>query len=80
MPMSTTIAFVLLLSSIFTGVLPHKSEDIINGPLITSKIKNNRTILVGPSEEFKTVQAAIDAVPKDNSDWIIVHVRAGIYR
>ncbi|THU45573.1 hypothetical protein C4D60_Mb02t19410 [Musa balbisiana] len=82
MPMSTRIASVLLLllCSMFAGVLPRKSKDIIDGPLITSKIKTNRTILVGPSEEFKTVQAAIDAVPIDNSDWIIVHVRSGIYR
>ncbi|CAL9205905.1 unnamed protein product [Musa hybrid cultivar] len=84
MPMSTRIASVLLLllllSSMFAGVLPHKSKDIIDGPLITSKIKTNRTILVGPSEEFKTVQAAVDAVPMGNSDWIIVHCRSGIYR
>ena len=83
MPMSPRIASVLLLlllSSMFAGVLPHKSKDIIDGPLITSKIKTNRTILVGPSEEFKTVQAAIDAVPMGNSDWIIVHCRSGIYR
>ncbi|KAK1317574.1 putative pectinesterase 67 [Acorus calamus] len=57
-------------------------EKVIDSPHLTSKIGTNRTILVGLSgkEDFKSVQAAIDSVPDGNSDWIIIHVRAGVYR
>ncbi|XP_008781333.2 probable pectinesterase 67 [Phoenix dactylifera] len=72
--------FILSLSSILGGAISVKSTDIIQGPLLTSKIATNRTILVGPKEEFQSVQAAIDAVPDGNSQWIIIHLRAGIYR
>nr|XP_010921450.1 probable pectinesterase 67 [Elaeis guineensis] len=73
--------FILLsLSSILVGAIAGKSKDIIDGPLLTSKIATNRTILVGAKEEFKSVQAAINAVPDGNSQWIIIHIRAGIYR
>ncbi|XP_042453750.1 probable pectinesterase 67 isoform X1 [Zingiber officinale] len=78
-----TIAFLSLSlsSSTFPIVAGHKkSHDRINAPLLTSKIAANRSIIVGPSEEFKTVQAAIDAVPEGNKEWIVVHLRAGIYR
>uniref|UniRef100_A0A0D9VT91 pectinesterase n=1 Tax=Leersia perrieri TaxID=77586 RepID=A0A0D9VT91_9ORYZ len=57
-----------------------KSDDIVNGPLLTSKINAKRTLIVGPEDEFKTVQSAIDAVPVGNTEWVIVHLRSGIYR
>jgi microcompartment protein CcmK/EutM len=60
--------------------LAKKSDDIVNGPLLTEKIKAKRTLIVGPDEEFKTVQSAIDAVPAGNSEWVIVHLRSGVYR
>ncbi|XP_062211029.1 probable pectinesterase 67 [Phragmites australis] len=59
--------------------LAKKSDDIVNGPLLTEKIKAKRTLIVGPDEEFKTVQSAIDAVPAGNSEWVIVHLRSGVY-
>ncbi|OAY81760.1 putative pectinesterase 67 [Ananas comosus] len=83
-PLSTLFVAILLLSissSIFTDALVDgKRKDIVDAPLLTSKIGANRTVLVGPAEEYRTVQAAIDAVPEGNSDWIIVHLRAGVYR
>lgn len=72
--------YLLSLSSILGGAIAGKSKDIIDGRLLSSKIATNLTILVGPEEEFKSVQAAINAVPDGNSRWIIVHLRAGIYR
>ncbi|KAL5218273.1 hypothetical protein ABZP36_018957 [Zizania latifolia] len=57
-----------------------KSDDIVNGPLLTSKLNAKRTLIVGPEDEFKTVQAAIDAVPVGNAEWVIVHLRSGVYR
>jgi hypothetical protein len=60
--------------------LAKKSDDIVNGPLLTEKIKAKRTLIVGPDEEFKTVQSAIDTVPAGNSEWVIVHLRSGVYR
>ncbi|TVU00627.1 hypothetical protein EJB05_53927, partial [Eragrostis curvula] len=59
--------------------LAKKSDDIVNGPLLTEKLKAKRTLIVGPDEEFKTVQAAIDAVPAGNSEWVIVHLRSGVH-
>ncbi|TVU47298.1 hypothetical protein EJB05_06893, partial [Eragrostis curvula] len=59
--------------------LSKKSDDIVNGPLLTEKLKAKRTLIVGPDEEFKTVQAAIDAVPAGNSEWVIVHLRSGVH-
>lgn len=60
--------------------LAKKSDDIVNGPLLTDKLKANRTLIVGPDEEFKTVQSAVDAVPAGNTEWIIVHLRSGVHR
>ncbi|ONK67598.1 uncharacterized protein A4U43_C05F1750 [Asparagus officinalis] len=79
--------FVLSLSSTFeivsAGVHKKKDltkKDLIDAPLLDSKIKTNRTILVGPKERIKSIQDAIDRVPKGNSEWTIIHLRAGIYR
>ncbi|TKW14770.1 hypothetical protein SEVIR_5G188500v4 [Setaria viridis] len=60
--------------------LAKKSDDIVNGPLLTEKLKAKRTLIVGPDEEFKTVQSAIDAVPAGNTEWIIVHLRSGVHK
>jgi hypothetical protein len=60
--------------------LAKKSDDIVNGPLLTDKLKAKRTLIVGPDEEFKTVQSAIDAVPAGNTEWIIVHLRSGVHK
>lgn len=58
------------------------TPSVIDSKLLSSKIETNRTILVGTSgkEDFTSVQAAIDHVPVGNSDWVIIHVRAGNYR
>jgi microcompartment protein CcmK/EutM len=60
--------------------LAKKCDDIVNRPLLTEKIKAKCTLIVGPDEEFKTVQSAIDAVPAGNSEWVIVHLRSGVHR
>ncbi|XP_044354370.1 probable pectinesterase 67 [Triticum aestivum] len=59
--------------------LAKKSDDVVNGPLLTSKLNAKRTLIVGPNDEFKTIQSAIDAVPDGNSEWVVVHLRAGVY-
>ncbi|VAH86465.1 unnamed protein product [Triticum turgidum subsp. durum] len=59
--------------------LAKKSDDVVNGPLLTSKLNAKRTLIVGPNDEFKTIQSAIDAVPNGNSEWVVVHLRAGVY-
>ncbi|KAF3532234.1 hypothetical protein DY000_02042683 [Brassica cretica] len=50
-------------------------------PLLTEKIATNRSIIVDieGKGDYTSVQKAIDAVPVGNSNWIIVHVRKGIY-
>ncbi|KAL6970774.1 putative pectinesterase 67 [Sarracenia purpurea var. burkii] len=58
-------------------------KSVINSPFLTQKIGANRSVIVdvnGNGGDFKSVQAAIDSVPQGNSDWIIIHVRKGIYR
>ncbi|KAE8771524.1 putative pectinesterase 67 [Hordeum vulgare] len=75
-------AAVLLLSLSLCDAhnkLAKKSNDAVNGPLLTSKINAKRTLIVGPNDEFKTIQSAIDAVPAGNSEWVIVHLRSGVY-
>ncbi|KAM7256733.1 hypothetical protein ACFE04_012474 [Oxalis oulophora] len=59
-----------------------ESEITIDAPLLTEKIASNRTIKVdiNGNGEFKSIQEAINAVPKGNSQWVIIHIRKGIYR
>ncbi|KAK9086277.1 hypothetical protein Syun_028671 [Stephania yunnanensis] len=58
------------------------AEILIDSPLLTQKIGTNRTIIVDikGDGDFKSVQAAVDAVPEGNSHWVIIHVRKGVYR
>ncbi|CAI9118887.1 OLC1v1020514C1 [Oldenlandia corymbosa var. corymbosa] len=56
---------------------------VIDSQLLTEKIVANQTIRVnvnGEGSDFKSIQAAIDSVPEGNSNWIIIHVRKGIYK
>uniref|UniRef100_A0A1D1Y5C0 Pectinesterase n=1 Tax=Anthurium amnicola TaxID=1678845 RepID=A0A1D1Y5C0_9ARAE len=75
------LAVAVFCASTTAGASPDKKVTI-DAPLLTSKLRTNRTILVGPSgkEDFTSVQAAVDSVPDGNSGWIIIHVRAGVYR
>ncbi|KAK9287880.1 hypothetical protein L1049_016322 [Liquidambar formosana] len=58
------------------------AETVIDSPLLTDKIGTNYTIKVdiNGDGDFTSVQAAIDSVPEGNSEWIIIHVRKGVYR
>uniref|UniRef100_A0A5B7C9V8 Pectinesterase n=1 Tax=Davidia involucrata TaxID=16924 RepID=A0A5B7C9V8_DAVIN len=58
------------------------AKSVIDSPLLTNKIGTNRTIIVDfdGKGNFKSIQAAIDSVPEGNSNWIIIHVRKGVYR
>ncbi|KAL2341662.1 hypothetical protein Fmac_009602 [Flemingia macrophylla] len=60
----------------------YDAQTVSDSPLLTEKLGINRTIKVdiNGNGEFKSVQAAIDSIPEDNSNWVIVHVRKGIYR
>ncbi|XP_022979848.1 probable pectinesterase 67 [Cucurbita maxima] len=75
------IAFALLISSPI-GSYGFTAQNVINSPLLTKKIATNRTIKVdiNGNGEFTSIQAAVDAVPEGNSQWMIIHVRKGIYR
>ncbi|KAJ1699240.1 hypothetical protein LUZ63_007752 [Rhynchospora breviuscula] len=55
-------------------------KPLIDAKVLNSKIQAKHVYKVGPEEDYKTVQAAIDAVPEGNSEWVVVHVRAGTYR
>ncbi|PON64943.1 Pectinesterase, Tyr active site [Parasponia andersonii] len=75
------ISFVITVSfSIVVHGLDAKA--VIDSPLLTKKIGTNRTIKVdlNGNGEFKSVQAAIDSVPEGNSQWIIIHLRKGVFR
>ncbi|RDX79873.1 putative pectinesterase 67, partial [Mucuna pruriens] len=57
-------------------------QTVADSPMLTERLEINRTIKVdiNGNGEFKSIQAAIDSIPEGNSNWVIVHVRKGIYR
>ncbi|KVH99766.1 Pectinesterase, active site-containing protein [Cynara cardunculus var. scolymus] len=63
------------------GVLTLKPTRV-DATLLTSKIGSNRTIIVDihGSEDFMSVQDAIDSIPLGNPNWVIIHVKEGVYR
>ncbi|KAF6176280.1 hypothetical protein GIB67_023571 [Kingdonia uniflora] len=75
------VAFVL---SSFVLNVSHglDAKQVIDSPLITSKIGTNRTIKVdiNGDGDFTSVQAAVDSVLPGNNHWVIIHVRKGVYR
>ncbi|KAK9665144.1 hypothetical protein RND81_14G093300 [Saponaria officinalis] len=60
---------------------PHH-KNVIDSQVLTEKIATNHTIVVdiNGNGDFKSIQAAIDSVPEGNTNWVIIHVRKGIYR
>ncbi|KAL4560185.1 hypothetical protein LXL04_032334 [Taraxacum kok-saghyz] len=63
------------------GILRLRPEGV-DVSFLTSKIKPNRTFIVdinGP-ENYRSIQGAINSVPVDNQDWVVIHVKKGIYR
>ncbi|ERM97506.1 hypothetical protein AMTR_s00123p00050980 [Amborella trichopoda] len=79
---------VLLLAVLVAGNcgFPAKGDSekkrVIDSPLLSSKIPSSHTIKVDldGDGDFKSVQEAVDSVPEGNSDWVTIHVRAGVYR
>ncbi|OVA13605.1 Pectinesterase [Macleaya cordata] len=87
MPSSSTVIIfvataVVLAASISNVAYGLTAQHVIDSPLLTEKIGTNRTIKVdiNGKGDFTSVQAAIDSVPVGNSQWIIIHVRKGVYR
>lgn len=81
-PCSYAVGLVLFLSLCLILVVDSTShkKPLIDAKVLNSKINVNQTYKVGAEEEYKSVQAAIDAVPEGNSQWVVVHVKAGTYR
>ncbi|ONM41830.1 putative pectinesterase 67 [Zea mays] len=61
------LTFLLAAAAVLTTVpgvalakskLAKKSDDVVNGPLLTEKIQAKKTLIVGPDEEFKTAAAS----------------------
>ncbi|KAJ4850349.1 putative pectinesterase 67 [Turnera subulata] len=77
------LAIILVIAITFPGhVCGLSAETIINSPLLTQKIGSNRTIKVdiNGDGDYSSIQAAVNAVPDGNSQWVIIHLRKGIYR
>lgn len=79
------ILFIFLfLFNIFEPCFAHYRDhkDLIDAPLLTSKLSTNRTIIVSQKgkDHFTSIQDAINSVSDDNSKWIIIHLRPGVYR
>ncbi|XP_039128448.1 probable pectinesterase 67 [Dioscorea cayenensis subsp. rotundata] len=79
------ILFIFLfLFNIFEPCFAHYRDhkDLIDAPLLTSKLSTNRTIIVSQQgkDHFTSIQDAINSVSDDNSKWIIIHLRPGVYR
>ncbi|KAH7844175.1 hypothetical protein Vadar_025171 [Vaccinium darrowii] len=66
----------------FSKTTKSAKPGVFDAPLLTQKIGANRSIVVdvNGNGEFKSIQDAVNSVPKGNSGWIIIHVRKGIYR
>ncbi|XP_058083251.1 probable pectinesterase 67 [Magnolia sinica] len=83
-PFLFLVAILAVVSISIPNAVEGWSEDeiLIDSPLLTSKIGTNRTVIVDLSgkEQFTSVQAAVDSIPEGNAEWIIVHVRKGVYR
>lgn len=77
---SGRLVLFLSLCSIFLVDSTETKKPLIDAKFLNSKIDTKQTYKVGPNEEYKSVQAAIDAVPEGNSQWVVVHVKAGTYR
>ncbi|EEF39358.1 probable pectinesterase 67 [Ricinus communis] len=92
MPLSSVSPLVLFLKAAilaavvaisFSGnAYALSAQTVIDSPLLTQKIGTNRTIKVdiNGKGDFTSIQEAINAVPQNNSKWIIIHVRKGVYR
>lgn len=81
----STFTMKILISILFFVpycALAIDAKTVIDSPMLTQKIGTNRTIKVdiNGNGEFKSVQAAIDSIPEGNSNWVIVHIRKGVYR
>ncbi|XP_024536181.1 probable pectinesterase 67 [Selaginella moellendorffii] len=56
----------------------HAEDDL--HPALVNANERKIDVYVGPSSDFKTIQAAIDAVPLENKRRYIIHVASGVYR
>ncbi|XP_073111186.1 putative pectinesterase 10 [Elaeis guineensis] len=68
------LAFSLFFLVVFVSVTLHVHE--VNGAANISKTIN---VNLDGTGDFKTIQEAINSVPTNNSQWIRVHVSAGVY-
>lgn len=76
------VAFAFTFITLLDVVHGSSDQSVIDANLLTEKIGTNRTIVVDldGQGDFDSIQAAIDSVPNGNSNWIIIHLRKGIYR
>ncbi|KAL1226368.1 putative pectinesterase 67 [Cardamine amara subsp. amara] len=78
-----TLVVISIWGSDASAIQEMKVQDTkFDAPLLTEKIATNRSIIVDieGKGDYTSIQKAIDAVPVGNSNWIIVHVRKGIYK
>ncbi|PKI57568.1 hypothetical protein CRG98_022039 [Punica granatum] len=57
--------------------------EVADDPQVTGfNVRPYQTIFVDPSQHgnFTTIQAAIDSVPRDNTKWVCIYIKKGIYR
>ncbi|CAN6467964.1 unnamed protein product [Victoria cruziana] len=75
-----SLFLLLMIPAVF--LLSEASDVVIDSPLLSSKVDGKIMIKVDPEGKgnFTTVQAAVDAVPEGNSQWIIIHLKRGVYR
>ncbi|XP_030458867.1 probable pectinesterase 55 [Syzygium oleosum] len=71
---------ILILHANFTEGLADDSDWLRR---ISGNVAPYRTIFVDPSGRlgnFTTIQSAIDSVPSNNSNWVCIYIKKGIYR
>ncbi|KAK1592805.1 hypothetical protein Q3G72_030653 [Acer saccharum] len=73
-------AAIVVISASLSGYVHGKT--VIDSPMLTEKIGTNRTVKVdiNGDGDFTSVQEAINSVPEGNGEWVIIHIRKGVYR
>ncbi|TXG71610.1 hypothetical protein EZV62_000189 [Acer yangbiense] len=75
-------AIVVIFASLSGYVHGFSAKTVIDSPMLTEKVGTNRTIKVdiNGDGDFTSVQEAINSVPEGNGEWVIIHIRKGVYR
>lgn len=85
---SVLYTFTFITSTLFLNgvdgrsIITLKPQQGVDASILHSKVAPKKTIVVdvNGSENFRSIQEAIDSIPSGNQEWVVIHVKKGIYR